>query len=272
MTKPRNCRLLFLDFDGTLFQPDKFIAQEDIKLLHQLEGQVWRVIATGRSLFSLLKVINNDFPIDFLIFSTGVGVMDWKQKNILRSSQLSGGLVDAIVHILQQQEHSFFVHFPLPLNHHFYFHVGNHLPHDFERRFNLYRDFSKRLKERPKGEPASQILVISHQLEKIKNELNDFRNQINIVRATSPLDGETLWVEIFEKGTSKAMAAHWLAQFLNIKPQSALAVGNDYNDADLLQWAGKRFVVPWAPDVLKQKFPTLDLVNQSLLKPILEEL
>ena len=40
---------------------------------------------------------------------------------------------------------------------------------------------------------------------------------------------------------------------LDIDKAHVLAVGNDYNDLDLLEWAGTAFLVDNAPDMLKNR-------------------
>lgn len=257
--------MLLLDFDGTLFQTGKFIATQDVRRLMELEGQLVRVIATGRSLYSLKKVIDDTFPLDYLIFSTGAGIMDWSTQKIIRASQIPGPLVDQIIDILRASKHSFFVHRSLPDNHYFYYYLGPSLPADFERRFDLYRDFAQPLEKRQKGEAASQILVITNQMVQVEKELQKIRQKINVIRTTSPLDGHSVWLEIFDRGTNKALAAQWLSRRLNILPENTIAIGNDFNDLDLLHWAGKAFVVDSAPEALKKQFNVLNTSESGIL-------
>ncbi|WP_457566097.1 HAD-IIB family hydrolase [Caldithrix abyssi] len=259
-------KMLVLDFDGTLFQPGKFISDQDMKLLNTLANMnVARVIATGRSLFSLKKVIDMSFPIDYLILSTGVGILDWRSQKLIRSYDMEGGLVDEIIAILKRRRHSFFVHQPAPQNHNFFYCDGAAPRQDFIRRFELYRDFARPLKQRKRGTAASQILVISEELTQIKKELQPLMHRINIIRTTSPLDGRSMWVEIFDKRVNKALAAQFLAERLNISVRNIVALGNDYNDLDLLNWAGRPFVVHTAPEELKEKFQVIKNADDGLL-------
>ncbi|WP_457566707.1 HAD hydrolase family protein [Caldithrix abyssi] len=259
-------KMLVLDFDGTLFQPGKFISDQDLKLLKALANMsVVRVIATGRSLFSLKKVIDMSFPIDYLILSTGVGILDWRSQKLIRSYDMEGGLVDEIIAILKRRRHSFFVHQPAPQNHKFFYYDGIAPRQDFTRRFELYRDFARPLKQRKRGMAAGQILVISEELQQIKEELQPLMHRINIIRTTSPLDGRSMWVEIFDKRVNKALAAQFLAERLNISVRNIVALGNDYNDLDLLNWAGSAFVVHTAPEELKEKFQIIKNADDGLL-------
>ena len=79
----------------------------------------------------------------------------------------------------------------------------------------------------------------------------------SVVRATSPLDHQSTWMEIFPATVSKSQAAARLCQSLGIDPSRTLAVGNDYNDADLLHWAGRAVVVGNAPQELRDRHPAV---------------
>jgi hydroxymethylpyrimidine pyrophosphatase-like HAD family hydrolase len=78
-----------------------------------------------------------------------------------------------------------------------------------------------------------------------------------VIRTTSPIDGESTWIEIFPPSVSKARAAEWIAAREGIESSRTLAIGNDYNDLDLLDWAPAGYLVANAPDDLKTRFPTV---------------
>jgi hydroxymethylpyrimidine pyrophosphatase-like HAD family hydrolase len=57
-----------------------------------------------------------------------------------------------------------------------------------------------------------------------------------------------MWIEVFPAGVSKGSAASWLEDRLGIRRHLTAAVGNDYNDGDLLDWAHTSYVVANAPE------------------------
>ena len=61
-------------------------------------------------------------------------------------------------------------------------------------------------------------------------------------------------MEIFAPGVSKSNAVEWLCQSVGINRQQVFAVGNDYNDEDMLHWAAKGFLVENGPVELKPHF------------------
>ena len=77
-------KFLVFDLDGTLALPDGTFRQGDLETLRRLgEQRIPRTVATGRSPHAARKLMWPDFPIDYLIFSCGAGVQDWKTGEIL---------------------------------------------------------------------------------------------------------------------------------------------------------------------------------------------
>ena len=89
----------------------------------------------------------------------------------------------------------------------------------------------------------------------IAEEITAICSQCSVVKATSPLDGLSLWIEIFAPNVSKSHAVAWLAETLGVHQNNTCAVGNDYNDVDLLHWAGQGFLVANGPPSLQASFP-----------------
>ncbi len=268
MENSAKVKILFTDFDGTLFTRKRAISEEDVRILQWLgrEGIV-RVIATGRSYFSIRKVIPANFPVDYIILSSGAGIMEWPGKQLLKTHVISGRTSDRLIDLFRKHKLSFFVHNPLPDNHHFYYFGAKNVHADFNRRLALYADFAQPLALRPSDQPSSQFLLINTNLSHVRSFIRPYASRLNIIKATSPLDGKSLWVEIFAAGVSKQHAGQWLCHRLNIAQANTLAIGNDYNDVDLLRWCARSYVVPEAPQELLKTF-TCVTGNDSVLRDL----
>ena len=66
---------------------------------------------------------------------------------------------------------------------------------------------------------------------------------LTVIRTTSPLDHHSTWIEVFPREVSKSQAASRLAARHGIGRGDVCAVGNDYNDRKLLEWASGSYVV-----------------------------
>jgi hypothetical protein len=259
--------MVVTDLDGTLFQKDHRISVRNYQTLLELGKRgIIRVIATGRHLYSAHKVLSPDFPIDFLIFSSGAGILAWPEQKLLFSASMNREEVSLAFATLSRRSLDFMVHRPVPENHHFlYFSFGQSNP-DFEARCKLYQDFAApgRPEQDPPGE-ACQLVAIEPYFHKIfhYSEIREKLDRLTVVRTTSPLDGRSRWIEIFSKEVSKALAAVRIARDFGIPVEAVMAVGNDYNDLDLLRWAARSFVVKDAPKDLLTLFPTVHSEDES---------
>jgi hypothetical protein len=258
--------LFVCDFDGTLLRSDRSFSDADLEALKQLDALgIVRVIATGRSIYSLNTVSISELPVDFIIFSSGAGVIQHPDGQIIRKVSLEAQEVNRAIAILRADDLDFMVHRPIPDNHVFGYFESTPANADFRRRIDLYSQFAFPLDEVSDGfGAATQLLAIlppagSPQIiETIRKKLPGF----NIIQTTSPLDGRSIWIEIFPATVSKGLTVAWLTAEFDIDPARTLSIGNDYNDLDLLEWTASSFVVENAPDVLKERFPVVASHNE----------
>ncbi len=248
-----NRSLFVTDLDGTLFNDDKTISERDLDTLARLRSRgVVVAIATGRSLYSFQKALaamnleKDLLPVDYLLFSTGAGILDIKQNKILRNSAISRRDVLKITTCFDQAGFDYMVHKAIPDTHFFFYKSRGHENPDFYKRIDLYRSFASPL--HPESEvyaSATQVLavvprgLVSGQLAELKSALAGY----SVIHATSPLDHRSAWIEVFHPKASKSQAAAWLAARFQIPRTRVVAVGNDFNDQDLLKWAGQSFCV-----------------------------
>ena len=257
MTPPH---LVVTDLDGTLLDSASRLGGANRRALEALgrNGTV-RAVATGRSRYSARTVMPADFPIDYLVFSSGAGVVSWADGRLLRSRTMAPAVVSGIVARLRTLSLDFMVHHAVPDTHCFHFFRSSDGGNaDFERRIERYARFSRPLCDGdglPGEVEVSQLLVVeppgtdSH-LDLLGRELEG----VNVVRTTSPLDHASTWIELFPIGVSKSHAADWLRERHAIEPAHTVAVGNDYNDLDMLEWADRAYVVSNAPPSMRARF------------------
>ncbi|MDX1515007.1 MAG: HAD family hydrolase [Gammaproteobacteria bacterium] len=246
------------DLDGTLLDSGHALSEQNRRTLDWLaERGAVRVVATGRSWFSARQVLDDDFPIDFLIFSSGAGVIDWSSKALILAHDMRGDDALAVAGSLVARGLDFMLHHGIPDNHRFYFHrAGRDDNPDFEARCARYRDFATPWPgESPSMERASQLLVVEP--AGVPSQFHDIAASLpsqKVILTTSPLDHASRWIEIFPASVSKANAATWLCERLGCDPRQVLAVGNDFNDLDLLDWAASARVVANAPARLRETY------------------
>ena len=258
-------KIVITDLDGTLLPSQGEISEPDLDTLKKLKDEnIVRVIATGRNLYSALSVLADDFPIDYLIFASGAGIFDWKKRELIFSQHLNSNSVFKISSELIRLKTDFMILDTIPNNHQFaYYRSGNPNP-DFDRRLSLYKPFANPIgnAEETKRE-ACQLLVILSSCVNAFNELKAKFENVKIIRATSPLDHESIWMEIFPLHISKAYGAECLCKHLELDSNRSIVIGNDYNDLDLLEWGKYPFVVANAPKELRDSYQVSKSVDES---------
>ncbi|MFH1715112.1 MAG: HAD family hydrolase [Elusimicrobiota bacterium] len=250
-------KMVITDLDGTLIGPDNKISRTDLETLAALRAEgIICAAATGRSLHYVNKVVTNDIPLDYCIFSTGGGIIDWPTKEILVSHRLNSSEIYESFQVLSEYKLDFMIHNPIPDNHYFHYFKNSVNNKDFDTRVHRNSEFKKELDAGNIPKNAAQLIAIhsSPGSREIYYEIKKQLPRLNVIMTTSPLDGFSIWIEIFPKAVSKSCAAMWLAKKCNVSEDNIMAVGNDYNDEDLLVWAKKSFVVDNAPLDLKEKF------------------
>lgn len=258
-------KMVITDLDGTLLNSEGNVSLQDYETLVKLgEEGVLRVVATGRSPYSFNKAIPPNFPIDYLVFSSGAGAIKWESGEMLFTSEIPAIEVQEIVRELLIHNVDFMVHEPIPNNHRFLYHQSNCNNTDFLQRMQLY---TMHCKPYVPGfvfkTNASQLVVILPYdvkwFETLKNRFPDLK----VIRATSPIDGHSIWMEIFRKDVSKANGAKMIYAKLNIEEHEIIAIGNDFNDLDMLTHFERSFVVANAPTELKNQFRVVKSNDES---------
>jgi len=259
-----NIGAVVTDLDGTLLTDDKQVGDADLEALYKLGDKgILRIAATGRNLRISEDVLPDDFPLDYLVFSTGCGIYDWKKKQIIHSDGLDWKQTQKVMKQFMAEEFDFTVHQPIPDNYRFYYHRQNPKNQHFNEYVERYSSFAEPLEHHEfQIDNACQLLAIIETDTKKYNDLINQLEDVKLVRTTSPLNGEAMWIEVFPRHISKAWGLKYIEKTYGVPFDNMLGIGNDYNDIDFLQEVGHPRVVANAhPDLLKQ-FPIV-ASNQS---------
>lgn len=251
-------KLVVTDLDGTLLDPDGQCPAANLQALERLGRQgVVRAVATGRSPHSARLAMFEGFPIDYLIFSSGAGVMRWTDGEVLAAQHLDEPTAQELVGQLAAQGVDFMVHGPIPRNHEFRYRATSSPAPDFVRRLERYAAYARPLLD---GEPLGAVAQLVGIIEGDPIRFAEIAQRVSgasVVRSTSPLDGRSIWIELFAPGVSKGSGVRWLCRHLGgIEPQQVLLLGNDYNDLDMLRGMPHAYVVANAPAELLRQFPS----------------
>ncbi len=249
----KNIKLVATDLDGTFLKNNRTISSKNLEALHNLgENGVVRVAATGRNLHKVEEVINTDIPFDFIVFSSGAGVFDWKNKKHIYNKNIEKESSKKLISFFIDKKLNFHAFFPVPENHkHWYFRGEKHCE-EFERYFQFNNAFASEIKpdEIPDTNLCQFLIIIPEdkkEFEKLKNEIEAISFEIRVIRTSSPITKGYIWIEVFQKSVSKGNGIKHICDLLVIKYSNTIGIGNDYNDFDLLDFTGYSFITENAP-------------------------
>lgn len=85
-------KAIIIDLDGTTLPRNWHQISEENRVALEEAGQqgVVRILATGRSVFSLNNTLPEGLPVDYMVFSSGAGIMHWADKEILLTPGIIG--------------------------------------------------------------------------------------------------------------------------------------------------------------------------------------
>lgn len=227
-----------------------------------------RVVATGRSPFSFQRMMGDRvLPVDYLVLSSGAGIMEYSSGEFLSTFSMEGKLSGSLVRWLTAAGYDFCVQETFPSNHVFRYRYQSGRNPDLERRIRLYDGHCCPLSEGDEERASTQLVVIvppgRDQGSLVAGFAEMLGDEFSVLRSTSPLDGESLWIEIFPPQVSKSSGVRWVAERHRISREDVAAVGNDYNDHDLLEWAGHAYVVEDSPEHLRTSFTEVTSVDRG---------
>lgn len=233
------------DLDGTLLHSNRKLSEANRKTLEEL-GRVGilRVLATGRSLWSLKRVISESDPFDYVIFATGAGIMHWPSQELIFASDIHRPEIEQVYKLLEELDLDYMLHHPVPDTHYMDYRE-KHGGVDFWERISYYKAFARELD--PAGiaeyQAATQFLAIAGQdREDIYLRIKQELSPMTVIRTTSPIDFASLWIEIFAEGVNKGSSLSWLLDRFDLTYQDCMVIGNDFNDLDMLDLVHHSYV------------------------------
>ena len=259
----KNTRLVVTDLDGTFLKNDRSISNKNLEALKLLgEKKIVRAVATGRNLKKVTEVLNNHVPFDYIVYSSGAGLYDWKEKTNIYNQNISIETSSKLLQFFIERKLNFHAFHPSPENHLHWYYRGDNFCEEFERYFDFNQNFASELnlKQLPKTE-LCQFLVIIKEEDKLfaemKNLIESISPEIRVIRSSSPITKGYIWIEVFHHSVSKGNGVKQICELLNIGQNETLGLGNDYNDLDLLEFTNYSFLTENAPLEIKHLFPNI---------------
>lgn len=256
----KSIKLVATDLDGTFLKDDHSISPGNLDALHSLgHRQIVRVVATGRNLRKVMEVIPREVPFDYIVYSSGAGIYNWKEQQHIFQQNISRDAALVLTDHFREREYNFYVFAPAPVNHRLWYYRGKRQCEEFNRYYEYHRSHSGPLvTEDFPSEGICQFLLIIPEdeirFEQLKGEIENRCGEIRVIRSSSPVTKGFIWVEVFHRDVSKGHGVKHICDLLDIHPRETFGIGNDYNDIDLLNFTAYSFLTENAPPPIKGRY------------------
>lgn len=238
MTPPRP-RLVAIDVDGTLVGPGGDPSDRTVKTIARVRGSgVHVVLATGRPFIIVDRTAVDVGGVDYLICSNGAMTVRQADGVVLRDVYLDDSLPEFVVNALRDRIPG--VGFALE------FERGAKSEPGWKRRLPasvpLGAPLDDVLSLLPHRGPVRKVIVFHDDFDTDLAALIDIAQQVVGDLATVTHSGLP-FAEVGPLGLHKAVALAALCDDLGIESSSVVAFGDDVNDVEMLQWAGRGVAV-----------------------------
>lgn len=252
-------KLIAIDLDGTLFDKEKNISDENIKAIKKAkEKNIKVVIATGRPISGVLPVLeklNLTTNEDYVITYNGAKVFNVGTKEVISSSTILGSDVKSLYNESLR----------LGVNFHAFRETDElitpkHNPYtDVESKINkvpdLLFDFNK-IKDEDKFIKAMMVDSDENITKIMPLVDSNFTTSFSMVRSSK------IFLEFLNKKTHKGFAVIALANYLNISLDEVMAIGDAGNDIPMIEIAGVGVAMENAFKEVKEKAKFITLDNE----------
>jgi len=93
-----------------------------------------------------------------------------------------------------------------------------------------------------------------------------------VIRASSPISDNYIWIEIFHQTVSKGNAVKQLCDLFGIQQNQTIGIGNDFNDLDLLRFTNHSYLTQNAPIEIQEHYPQIPSNEQDAFSFVVEKL
>lgn len=253
-------KLIAIDLDGTLFDKEKNISEENKQAIKEAkEKGIYVVIATGRpyhGVYPVLKELNLLSDNDYVMCYNGAKIMNVGTQEVLFSRLINGKVVKELfaeannynldIHAFRANEelitpkHNEYTDVEATINK-----ITDHL-YDF----NKISDEDEFLK--------AMIVSSKDNLDTLETEINPkFYNDYSMVRSSN------IFLEFLNKETDKGLALKHLAKYLNIDLSEVMALGDAGNDLNMIITAGCGVAMENGFPVVKQAAKYVTDTNEN---------
>lgn len=240
-------KMIVLDLDDTLLRDDHSIsARTKDALMKAQENGVKVVLASGRPTFGMLPIADELSLAEygsFILSFNGGKIINYATKEELFNSTLPLTAVKNLYELSQRE--GVYIHT----------YVGNEI---IAEEGNQYTSIESKLTKLPIKLVNSFVEGVQEEVVKVlmvgdpdKMKAVEAKLQKELAEEFSVMRSKPFFLEFTEKGVTKGTSLNHLIQKCGIKQEEVIAIGDSYNDQEMIEFAGLGVAMGNAPDDIK---------------------
>ena len=249
--------LIAIDIDGTLLTSRRDISSRTLHALRRAVAAGKHVaLCTGRSLNSGRPAAEKVPPSTTLIFHSGALILETLEGPLLRAVNMPRSLAIGLVDFIKERGYDPLVYEPVPESRYIWFERPRSANGWRERYLEANGDKAVKVEDldRVLDRDPAQIAVAGKgsSMHDLEAELTGYGNRIGTIMSRSTLVDDYWCMEIVPAGVSKAKALAFLGERYGIEPDRMISIGDNYNDLDMIEYAGLGVAMGNAPDPVRR--------------------
>ncbi|MBD1841999.1 HAD family phosphatase [Cyanobacteria bacterium FACHB-63] len=245
-------RLLVLDIDGTIAGKSNHIREPVLEAIAAAQKRGVQVaIATGRMYRSALRfhqTVRSTLP---LIAYQGAWIQDPKTQQILRRSSVPRAQVSELLDYFEQPELRELLSIHFYINDDLYVRAMTPETIAYTERSGITPIVVGDLRSTLQME-TTKVLALSDDIALIDSLLGSLQKQYTPAELYLTKSVATFF-EATNPAANKGAAVKYLAEeLLNLKPENVMTIGDNFNDLEMIQYAGIGIAMGNAPEGVQQ--------------------
>lgn len=241
-------KLLAIDMDDTLLSKGITISARTQQAIKSAVAKgIKVVIATGRMHSSALPHLKDLGLKEEVITYNGALLKELKSGKTILHQPVPLDICQEIIKIVKEKD----LHLNLYINDILYVNKLGFGAEYYEKLSGIKPVLIKEDLEEFVTEPSTKLLIVEEDLDKVKEIQNRLESQFDdILNITRSKD---TFIEMMNKDVSKGNTLAKLVKRLNLEAKDIIAVGDSYNDIDMIEYAGLGVAVANAREAVKEK-------------------
>ena len=246
-------RLIALDVDGTLLNDDHQLSANNIRTLRRAAEQgIKIVLCTGRGSMSAKPIMDELGLEGVMITHNGAAVTD-TNGNVLHEFTFHVREVEDLIRYCR--EHG--IHYDPNTSTRM---LLDQMPADARKMYDAFMAEPEMVEDVLQvNDPLVKICIFGsdEQMDQVERDWPDDQQALRFLRSGD------CFVDVMRPDVSKGIALMKLAEIWQVDRSEILAMGNYYNDIEMLRFAGIGIAVANSPDEVKQAADEVTVSNNE---------